>query len=188
MAMLVLGLVLFLGIHLLPTVPSLKARLVGNWGENRYKALFSIVAVLGLLLIIVGYGRAPGGGRVFDSSPLAIMVAPFVMAVSFVLFAAANMKTHIRAWLRHPMLLGLGIWALVHLLANGHCKATLLFGAFLAFAVLDLISAVLRNSSKSFTPSFKQDLIAIVSGVLLALLVMTFHRQLMGVQVVSWGM
>src|SRR5256885_12136267 len=98
------------------------------------------------------------------------------MAISFVLLAAANMRTHIRRWLRHPMLIGVGIWATVHLLANGHAKATVLFGAFLLYVVIDLLSAVQRGAVKSFAPVARQDAMAVGGGVLLALLVMTFHR------------
>lgn len=82
---------------------------------------------------------------------------------------------------------GLVIWSLVHLLANGHAKATLLFAAFLAYAVIDLFSVIQRKSYKPFTPALKFDVIAGVSGLLLAVLVMTFHRPLMGVAVVPWG-
>jgi len=184
---LILGLVLFIGLHLIPTVPALKTQLVRAFGENRYKGLFAMLAALGLILIIVGYGRAPAEPRLFASSTGARHAAPLVMIVSFILFAAANMKGHIRAWVKHPMLLGLALWALVHLLANGHAKATLLFSAFLAYAVIDLWSVIRRKSYKPFTPVLKFDVIACVSGLLLALLVMTFHRQLMGVAVVPWG-
>jgi uncharacterized membrane protein len=182
-----LGLVLFLGLHLIPTVPALKAQLVHVFGENRYKGLFALLAALGLLLIIAGYGRAPAGPTLFASSIGARHAAPLAMIISFILFAAANMKGHIRAWVKHPMLLGLTIWALVHLLANGHAKATLLFSAFLAYAMIDLLSVIRRKSYKPFTPVLKFDVIACVAGLLLALLVMTFHRQLMGVAVVPWG-
>lgn len=184
---LILGLVLFLGLHLIPTVPPLKAQLVNAFGENRYKGLFALLTALGLILIIVGYGRASAEPRLFTSSIGARHAAPLVMVISFILFAAANMKGHIRAWVKHPMLLGLALWALVHLLANGHAKATLLFSAFLAYAVIDLLSVIRRKSYKPFTPVLKFDVIACVAGLLLALLVMTFHRQLMGVAVVPWG-
>lgn len=185
--MLSLGLLLFIGLHLIPVVPPLKAQLVRVFGENRYKGLFALLAALGLVLIVAGYARAPHGASLFSSSVGAIHAAPLAMVVSFILFAAANMKSHIRAWVKHPMLLGLAIWALVHLLANGHAKATLLFAAFLAFAVIDLFSVIQRKSYKPFVPAVKFDVIACVSGLLLALLVMTFHRQLMGVAVVPWG-
>lgn len=187
LGILILGLVLFIGLHLIPTVPPLKAQLVHAFGEKRYKGLFALLAAMGLILIIVGYGRAPAEPQLFASSVGARHAAPLVMIISFILFASANMKGHIRAWVQHPMLLGLAIWALVHLLANGHAKATLLFSAFLAYAAIDLLSVIRRKSYKPFTPLLKFDVIACVAGLLLAVLVMTFHRQLMGVAVVPWG-
>lgn len=187
MAILVAGLVLFLGIHLVPMLPALRARLFANVGEKPYKLAFSAVSALGLVLIVIGYARAPAQPRLFDPFPGAIALAPFFMVISFVLLAAAHMKTHIRRALKHPMLIGVGIWATVHLLANGEAKATLLFGAFLAFVVLDIISVTERNAVKQFTPVARQDAMAIGGGAALALLVMAFHRQLFGAAAVGWG-
>lgn len=188
MEILILGLVLFIGLHLIPTLPAVKAGLQQSLGENRYKGMFAILAALGLILIIFGYARAPAEPRFFNSFIGARHAAPLAMVISFILLAAANMKGHIRAWLKHPMLLGVGIWALVHLLANGHVKATILFSGFLVFVALDLISVIRRHSYKPFEPVLKFDVIAVLGGTLLALLIMTFHRQLMGVAVVPWGL
>lgn len=188
MGILALGLILFLGIHLLPTLPRLRTRLFDALGERRYKGGFSLVSALGLALIVIGYARAPSAPQLFAPFPMAVRIAPYAMIVSFVLLASANMRTHIRHALRHPMLLGLGIWAAIHLLANGEAKATLLFGAFLAYALIDLLSAVQRKATKPFAPVAKQDVIALASGVALALIVMAFHRPLFGVAVVGWGL
>ncbi len=184
---LILGLVLFLGIHVVPAVPPLRAACASRLGEQRYKGLFSVVSGIGLLLIVAGYAYAPRGDQLFAPSIGARHAAPLVMVIAFILLAAANMKTHIRRIVKHPMLIGLGLWALVHLLANGHAKATLLFGAFLAYAALDLGSAVARGAVKQFVPQRKYDFMAVGGGVLLALLVMLFHRVLFGVAPVPWS-
>lgn len=187
MGILILGLVVFLGIHLLPVLTGVRARLFGGLGEKGYKGMFSLVAAVGLVLIVVGYARAPSQPRLFDPVPAAIVAAPLAMVVSFILLAAANMRTHLRRALRHPMLIGVGIWAIVHLLANGEARATLLFGAFLAYVVIDLASATARHATRSFTPVARQDAMAIGAGIVLALLVMWAHRLLFGVQAVPWG-
>ncbi|HJV87636.1 MAG TPA: NnrU family protein [Noviherbaspirillum sp.] len=187
MEILIAGLVVFLGIHLVPAVPGLRNALFRSLGEKKYKALFSLVSLIGLVLIVVGYGHAPSEPKLFDPFPGAVRIAPLAVTVSFVLFAAANMRTYIRRAVRHPQLIGLGIWSAVHLLANGELRATVLFGAFLAYAVVDLISAVARHATKTFTPVLRQDVMAVVGGVVLALLVMSFHRQLFGVLAVPWG-
>jgi uncharacterized membrane protein len=187
MVILVLGLFLFLGIHLVPTLSGMRNRLLERYGEKRYKSVFSLISALGLVLIVIGYARAPAEPRLFNPFPAAIAIAPIAMIISFVLLTAANMRTHIRHAVRHPMLIGVGIWALVHLLANGHAAATLLFGAFLAYAVIDILSATKRHAFKPFKPVARLDAIAVAAGILLALLVMIFHRPLFGVSTVAWG-
>lgn len=188
MQLLILGLVVFLGVHLVPALPGVRAACAARLGENRYKGLFSIVSGAGLLLIVWGYAFAPRGEQLFAPSIAARHAAPLVMALSFVLIAAANLRAHIRRALRHPMLIGVGLWALTHLLANGHGKATLLFGAFLAYAALDLGSAIARGAVKNFTPLPRHDVIAVGGGVGLALLVMLLHRILFGVAPVAWSL
>lgn len=187
MTMLVLGLILFLGIHLLPIVPVARQALLAHWGERRYKGLFSIVSLAGFALIIAGYVYAGRGPQLFAPSTAAIHIAPFAVTLAFILFAAANMRGRIRAALRHPMLIGLIIWATVHLLANGDQRGTVLFGAFLAYAIVDLVSAIARNAVKTFEVTPRHDVMAVVGGVVVALLVMTFHRLLFGPRVVPFG-
>lgn len=188
MTILLLGLFVFLGIHLVPALPVVRAACVARLGEGRYKGLFSAVAGVGLVLIVVGYATAPRGEQLFAPSTGARHAAPLVLALSFVLLAAANMRGHIRRVLKHPMLIGVGLWAVTHLLANGHQKATLLFGAFLAFVALDLGSAMARGAVKKFEPLPKHDLIAVGGGIALALAVMFFHRILFGVAPVPWSL
>jgi uncharacterized membrane protein len=187
MSLLIAGLALFLGVHFLPAIPKLRASLNERLGERRYKGLFSLAAAAGLVLIVVGFGKAPATERVFAPFPAAIGVAPYAVTLAFILFAAANMRGYIRHGLRHPMLLGLLIWASVHLLANGDLRGTLLFGAFLAYAVIDLVSANSRRAVKAFAPAIKYDVMAIMGGLVLALGVMALHRLLFGVRVVSFG-
>ena len=187
MALLITGLIVFLGLHLLPAFPTARVALVERWGENRYKSLFSLASALGLALIVAGYAFSVDRARVFAPLPAARAIAPYAMVVTFVLFAAANMRGHLRHMLRHPMLIGILIWSIVHLLANGDRTGTVLFGAFFAYAIVDLLSAIGRGAVKSFQPMVKHDVIAVVGGAVVALAVMTFHRVLFGVPVVSFG-
>ena len=184
MTLLVAGLALFLGTHLIPAVPPLREALAARLGAGGFKGAFTLLSLAGLVLIVVGYRAAAPGDRLFSALPAAITVAPYAVTLSFVLLAAANMRTHIRKTLRHPMLLGVIVWSAVHLCANGDTRGTVLFGAFLAWALVDLASAVSRNAVKPFEPTAKQDAIAIVAGIVLAIVVMTFHLKLFGVAVV----
>jgi uncharacterized membrane protein len=187
MLVLIAGLVLFLGVHLLPALQGRRAVFVQRWGEQRYKGIFTLISFAGLALIIVGYASATPGAQLFAPSQAAIAIAPYAMTLSLVLFAAANMRTYIRQLVRHPMLLGLAIWATVHLLANGDTRGTLLFASFLAYAAIDFVSVVQRHAVKDFIPTMRHDAIAVTAGVVAAFALMALHRPLFGVAVVHWG-
>jgi len=187
MSLLVAGLVVFLGIHCVPALPNVRAALATRLGERGYKGFFSGVSALGLVLIVVGYAHAPAVPRVFAPFPAALAVAPIAVTLAIILFAAANMQGYLRSGLKHPMLIGLMIWATVHLLANGDLRGTVLFGGFLAYAVIDLVSAVRRHAVKPIVPSVKFDVMAIAGGIAVAIAIMYFHRQLFGVQAVPFG-
>lgn len=187
MALMILGLMLFLGMHLLPTHPGLRAALHVRFGEQRYKLMFTLVSLAGLALVVVGYRMADRGEQLFAPWPAAIATAPYAVTLAFVLFAAANMRTHIRRAVQHPMLLGLLVWSVAHLLANGDARGTVLFGAFAAYAIGDLISAVNRRAVKTFTPTAAHDAIAIAVGIALALLVMRYVGPLLGHSVIRFG-
>jgi uncharacterized membrane protein len=188
MTALAAGLVLFLGIHLVPVVPPLKAALVARLGERGYKGTFSAISGVGLMLIIAGFAYAPRGVPLFAPSPLAIALAPWAMAAAFVLLAAANLRGHLRRIVRHPMLVGTIVWSGVHLAANGDVASTVLFGAFLAWASVDLVSAIARHAVREFEPRLAHDAIALAAGVAAALGFAVLHRMLFGVRVVSFGL
>jgi uncharacterized membrane protein len=188
MLVLAVGLVLFLGVHLVPTVPALRGKLVAQLGPKGYRGAFALASAAGLALVIAGYWLAGPGPRLFAPSTVAIRMAPFAVALALVLFATSHAPSHLRRAVRHPMLLGLLAWALVHLFANGDARGTLLFGAFAAYAVVDLASVLRRGvAPPPFVPRWRADVITIVAGVLLALAVMAFHRVLFGPRVVPWG-
>ena len=180
MVMLICGLVLFLGVHLVPTSTALRARLVLRLGDGPYRGLFSLVSAVGLALIVAGWWTRPERVQLFAPLASARAAAPLVVTIAFVLFAAANMRTHIRAAIRHPMLIGLLLWSGVHLLANGDLAGTVLFGSFFGYSILDLVSAARRHAVKPFVPSWTHDAIAVIASVALAVLVMHFHPQIFG--------
>ena len=187
MILLALGLALFLGAHLVPVAVLLRARWIARVGERRYKGLFTVASLAGFALIVAGYYFGERGPQLFAPSPVARAVAPEAMTLSFILLAAANMRGYLRHTLKHPMLLGVLLWSFVHLLANGDLRGTILFGAFFAWAVVDLVSAIARGAVKTFVPSVRFDVMAIVGGIVLAGVVMFAHRWLFGVRVVSFG-
>jgi hypothetical protein len=127
--------------------------------------VFSAVSGIGFALIVVGLRVRASPVPLFAPWPTAIAIAPAAMAVALVLIAAGNLRGHLRRMVKHPMLIGTLIWSGVHLMANGDVASTLLFGAFLAWAAIDLVSAIARHAVKTFTPRLAHDGIAIVGGI-----------------------
>ena len=184
MSMLIAGLVLFLGIHLVPMSPPLRRNLVSQFGENGYKALFSVVSLAGLVLIVWGFARAPYE-VVYAPLPWARPLTHAVMPFVFILLAAANMPGHIRRTLKHPMLIAVLAWAIVHLLNNGDVRSILLFGSFAIYAITDLLSEIIRGKTLigEKPARWTMDLAAVVGGLVVFGLVFRFHGALFGVPV-----
>ena len=185
MILLVVGLALFVAVHLIPSVVSLREALVARLGAGAYRAVFSLAALVGLVMVVWGFSRAPFD-PVYTAPNWGRQFAMFAVPVSLVLLAAANMPTHIRTVLRHPMLLGVLLWALAHLLSNGDLRSIVLFGSFAGYAVLDLVSVGLRGKRPSAekAPRLAMDAVAIVAGLVVAGLLMVFHHALFGVPVI----
>ncbi len=139
MVFLILGLVLFLGVHSVRLRgEGFRDAHIARFGEKAWKGGYSLISVLGLGLIIFGYGQARLDPVVLWASPVALRhVAGLLMLISLVLLVATYVKgNHFKARLGHPMVLAVKVWALAHLLANNTLADVLLFGSFLAWAVL----------------------------------------------------
>ncbi len=183
MLILILGLVIFFGIHFLPFFPAYRNQLHERLGENRYRGVFSIIALLGFILIVIGYSRADYA-ELWVPLPGARNLAFYLMPISLTLFAAANMKTLIRRYLRHPMALGTIIFAAVHLSANGDLASALVFGSFGLYAILSVISGEARGRVlDDGTAAIKFDLFSVVGGVGVYLVILKFHGSLFGASV-----
>ena len=148
MSLLVLGLVLFLGVHSVRIVADgWRARTLARIGEPAWKGAYSMLAGVGLVLIVWGYGMARRAPVVLWEPPAGMRhLAALLTLAAFVGIAAAYVpRNAIRARLHHPMVLGVKAWALAHLLANGTLADVLLFGGFLLWAVFDFRAARRRD-------------------------------------------
>lgn len=149
MLILILGLVLFLGTHAFSMARAKRAGVIGEIGEGRYKLAYTLASLLGLVLIAYGFHlyRESGYIAVWNPPVWTRHLALLLTLLAFIVLASAYLPGHIRAKAKHPMLLAVKIWATAHLLANGDLGSMLLFGAFLAWAVVARISAKRRALS-----------------------------------------
>lgn len=180
LALLVLGLLLFFLAHLAPTRTDLRHGLVERFGLNGYKAVLSVISIVGLVLIVVGFGKLqvmPGKNPELWTPPVWTRhIAFLLMLPAMILFVAAEVPSRIRTAVKHPMLAGIKIWAAAHLLANGDLASALLFGSFLAYAVYDRISVKQRLVAPRPGPSsggLRNDVIVVGAGVALYVFMLT---------------
>jgi len=188
MAYLVLGLVLFLGVHSVRIVAddwrtATRARI----GEQAFKGAYSVLSLVGFVLICWGYGQARQQPMVLWTSPIWTRhLAALLTLPAFILLAASNVPGNsIKARLHHPMVLGVKVWALAHLLANNTLADVLLFGSFLVWAVVDFRSSRQRDRTQGtvYAPGRSWPTIAAVVGGIVVWAVFAFwaHAKLIGV-------
>jgi uncharacterized membrane protein len=183
----ILGLVIFLGAHVFVTMRDRRAALIARLGEWPYRGLFSVVAIVGILLIAYGFADYRAAGTIFIWHPPAWTrhVVVVLMWPASIMVAAAYIPGNIKRVLKHPMLAGVKTWAFAHLCANGDLGGIILFGAVLAWAVYDRIT--LKHRTDPGAPPIpvggaKNDIIAIVVGTILYLaLGFVFHPIVIGV-------
>jgi uncharacterized membrane protein len=151
---LILGLVIFLGTHSIRIVgEGWRTRARAQWGEAAFKGMYSLVSLLGFGLIIYGFGLARETPTVLWMPPRGMRhAASLLTLISFVFLAAAYVpRNAFKARFHHPMVLAVKVWALAHLLANGSLAHVVLFGSFLAWAVLDFIASRRRDRALGTT-------------------------------------
>lgn len=187
---LILGLALFIAIHLVPTNPQMRRGLVERFGEGNYKLVFSAVSAVALVLIVLGYHKLqvmPGKNPTLYDPPLWLRhVTLALMLPAMILLVAAYVPSNIRDKVRHPMLAAVKLWALAHLLSNGDLASLVLFGSLLAYAVYDRISLKRRTDGRGplgeARGGVKGDVIAVVVGTaLFVVLLGGLHQRLFGV-------
>jgi uncharacterized membrane protein len=190
MLVLIAGIIIFLGAHSLPMFRDGRSALIDRIGAVPYRVGHSLVSILGFVLIAWGFSLYRAGGMILVWTPPAGMrhLTILLMWFAFVSLACMNpAPSRIRGWLRHPMLVAIKIWALAHLLANGDLGGMVLFGSFLAWAVVDRIAVKRRGDmGGSRVPSFtRADAINIGVGTVAYVAMMLLHPVLIGVSVIG---
>jgi uncharacterized membrane protein len=191
MVLFLLGLVVFLGLHLLQALaPTAREAMVSTLGRGGYRIVHSIAAIASLCLLIYGFGQARQETGILYSPPLFLshITLTLMLFAVIILVSAFLPAGYIAARTKFPMVLAVKIWALAHLLANGETVQVILFLAFLAWAVVVRISYKRRNARGEALPrayvSWTYDVASIVIGlVIYGAVVMKLHEMLIGVPV-----
>lgn len=184
-SILILGLLVFLATHLFVTMREARAAAIAKLGLNAYRALFSLVSLGSLALIVWGYKHSPW---ITVWSPPGFMrhVTIGLMLIASITLVAYFIPSHIKAWLKHPLLVTVKTWAFAHLLSNGDLASIVMFGVFLAWGVFARIAAKKRGDMGFTTPpaGWTNDIIVVVIGIAIFLaLGYAFHPAVLGVPV-----
>lgn len=191
MTWLILGLVIFLGVHSVSIVaPAARDRWLAQMGEGGWKGLYSLLSFVGLALIVWGYGQARFDPVHLYTPPTGLRhLSALLMLPVFPLLLAPYLPGRIKTLTRHPMLVATKLWAVAHLLANGTLADVLLFGGFLVWAVADRISVKRRERAgqarvvPGLPASGLNDAIVVIAGLALYLVfVFWAHAWLFGVR------
>ncbi|WP_262690887.1 NnrU family protein [Kordiimonas aestuarii] len=183
MAILFLGLALFILVHLIPVyLTGLKGAIVGKVGRTAYRGLFSLVIIGSIYVIYLGW-TSTDVAMVYSPPTWAFHATPIFVLIGFVLFFASQAPTNIRRMVRHPQLTGVTFWAVGHLLANGENRSVLLFGALLVWAVVAAVGSNRRDGAwvKPEKQAFYKDIVTVLIGVVAFVGFAAIHEWLIGV-------
>jgi uncharacterized membrane protein len=173
MAILALGLVIFLGLHSTRIfAEGGRARAIARLGEGAWKAIYSLLSIIGFFLIVRGFAQARWNvGELWTPPVWTRHITIFLMLFSAILMGAyVFKKSHFAVAVHHPMVWSVAIWAAGHLLSNGSSADLVLFGAFLVWAVADLRSSYARDRRNAMTypaPNWAATIGAVVLGVVM---------------------
>lgn len=191
MTVLIIGLVVFFGTHCVSIVNRpWRDRIAARIGDGPWRGMYSLVAIVGFVLMIWGYSVARQAPTMLYVPPSWLRdVSLLLMVPVFPLLLAAYLPGRIQGAVKHPMLLAVMIWAVAHLLSNGSLADLLLFGAFLIWAGVDRVSATRRGQRPSVQapPAKRNDAIAVIVGLAVyTAFVLGGHVWLIGVPATNW--
>ncbi len=190
MTLFLIGLAIFFGPHFYTSFRdrSPEKDIKHRMGYGPYMGLYSLISLIGLVLMVMGYGAMRPAAILYTTPEWTHHINHLLSAIGLVAIVASNMPPgHIKKTLKHPMLVGIKLWALGHLISNGELNSVLLFGAFLAYAVIDRIAVKRRGDlgAANATPDAKWDALAIFIGLAITMaFIMGLHGRLIGVKIV----
>ena len=183
MTRLVLGVLLWSFVHLIPALATdFRKNLTGRLGENPYKGLFTLFMILAIYLIITGWKA---------TLPVSVYIPPLwgrhltalLVLIGFILFFAPYPPNNFKRLIRHPQLIGVALWGIGHLLANGEARSIALFGGLAAWAIIEMMALNRRDGvwAKPEPAPRKNDIVLVVIGAVIYGIVAYAHAWLFGV-------
>ncbi len=190
MTYLYIGIILFGGSHLFSILlPRQRDALKARLGEKAWKGAYGVVGLIGLGLMIAGYWQSRSGPLsadwIYTPPDWTRHATMLLVLLAFILIGASHGKGYIKSWLHNPMSIGVGLWALGHLLANGKRTDVYLFGTFFVIALADIVFSELRGKRPGHEPRLRSDIIAVAVGVILyAVFLFGFHPYVLNLPIV----
>jgi len=185
MTMLVLGVLLFAGVHLIPSLaPGMKTGALRRLGEGGYKGLFSLL-LLGSFALMIGGWRSADPVAIYQLPAIVHKVAILLVVVAFWLMAASATRSRIRSIFRHPQLTGVALWGIAHLLLNGDSRALVLFGGLTVWSLLEMPAISRREGVwiRQGAPGWRVEIITVLITALVVSFVIYIHPWLSGMPV-----
>jgi uncharacterized membrane protein len=185
MGLLISGLLIWSVVHLIPSVaPPVKQKWKSLLGETGYKLSFTVLLLISLALIIFGW-RSSTPSYLYQLPEFVRHLAMLLVLIAFILLGAANYPSRIGNFIRHPMLTGVMVWAIAHLLVNGDSRSVLLFGGMGIWAVLEIVFINRRDGEwvKKPAPGWGQEFKGLIISFVIFVVVVMIHPYMTGVAI-----
>lgn len=188
MSMLIAGVVLWSMVHLMKSVtPGLRAAIISKTGAGPHQGLVALSLIGALALMIIGW-RSATPAFAYDPPSWGRHLNMLMMIIAIILFGAAQGKSRIKQWIRHPMLTGMLLWAAGHLLANGDSRSLILFGGLGLWALISIFT-ISRNEGPWVKPeetaSIGREFLTVVIALVLYAILFATHQWIAGVPLVA---
>lgn len=187
MTMLVLGIVLFAGVHFIPSLaPSVKQGWTARMGEGGYKGIFSLLLLGSFALMILGW-RSAQPAFVYAPPTSLHLLALALLLLAFVLMAVSSRKSRLRLIVRHPQLSGVALWGISHLLLNGDSRSLALFGGMTVWALIEIVAISKREGVwiKEEAPSWGSEVVTLLIAAVTIAIIVFIHPWLSGMPVIQ---
>lgn len=184
---LILGVLIWSGVHLFPALmPAKRKEIYAKYG-SKYEGVYSAILFVSLAIIVLGW-RAAEPTQIYNSPVWGRHVTMLFVLIAIILFASAHMPSRIRQFVRHPMLTGMAFWAVGHLLANGDSRSVVLFGGMLIWSVVNQMAINRRDGAWVNKPAvgpISKEVILVVASVVVYGVLMFLHPYFTGVPVIT---